>query len=295
MKFEGSYTALVTPFNEKDEIDEKTLIDLINFQIEANTDALVLSGTTGESPTLSEKEKLFLFKTAVKESKNKIKIIAGTGTNNTKNSVELSKKAKDVGVCGLLIVIPYYNRPSEIGILKHFEEISKVGLPIILYHHPKRTGTKLSFNFFKMLKNIENVKAIKEASSDLNYMKEIKGYTNLPIFSGDDPLIVDIFKSGGVGSISVISNIIPKVWKKITDLCLNKQFDKAQIILNEYLPLIESIFLESNPICTKYALSLMNKCNLRLRLPLIEPSENSKEIIKKEILKKALLSEELLI
>lgn len=281
--FKGSMVALITPFKKDGSLDEKALKNLINWHIVAKTDALVLSGTTGEAPTLLDEEKLRIFEIAVKLTKNKTKIIAGTGTYSTEKTIYLTQKAKDIGVDGVLVVVPYYNKPPIEGLIKHYEEISKVNLPIILYHHPGRTGTKLSIDSFIKLQKIDQIVAIKEASGSLEFAKEIIDKTRFDVLSGDDPLTIDMIKLGAKGVISVVANIIPKEFKKINDLSLDGKFEDAQNIYNEHKDLILSMFLETNPIPIKYALSCLNHCESILRLPLTQPKETFCKKIKKAL------------
>jgi 4-hydroxy-tetrahydrodipicolinate synthase len=290
MRYTGSMVALITPFNLDGSLDLKSLENLINWHIDAKTDALVLCGTTAESPTLEDFEKFKIFEIAVKIAKDKIKIIAGSGSYSTKKSVYYTQKALDLGVDASLVVLPYYNKPSFLGLYKHFEEIAKVGLDIILYYHPSRTGISLNLENFIDLQNIEKIVAIKEASSNLEFIIQLIENTRFDILSGDDPLTYEIIKNGGKGTISVIANIIPDVWKHFNDLLLDKKFDKAKLILSNYQDLINSMFLETNPICLKYAMSLMNKCNSILRLPLIEPNEGNKLKIFNSLKNKNLLN-----
>ncbi|NGX56529.1 MAG: 4-hydroxy-tetrahydrodipicolinate synthase [Candidatus Anoxychlamydiales bacterium] len=273
MKYTGSMVALVTPFNLDGSLDIRALENLINWHIECKTDAIVLCGTTAEAPTLEEEERFKIFETAVRIAKNKIKIIAGTGTYSTKKSVYFTKKALDIGISACLVVVPYYNKPSFLGLYKHFEVISKVGLDVILYYHPNRTGLSLTINDFIELQNIEKIVAVKEASGNLEFIKKIINETRFGVLSGDDPLTYDVLKNNGCGVISVVANIIPDIWKKYIDLLLNKKFIEAKLIYLKYQDLINVMFLESNPICVKYSLSLMSKCKSKMRLPLIEPTE----------------------
>ena len=281
--FKGSMVALVTPFKEDGSLDESSLKDLIKWHLDAKTDAIVLSGTTGESPTLLDDEKFRIFKIALKLAKGKTKIIAGTGTYSTEKSKFLTRRAKEIGVDGVLVVIPYYNKPPIEGLIKHFEEIAKEKLPIILYHHPGRTGTKLSIDSFIKLQEIKQIVAIKEASGSLELAKKLINKTRFDVLSGDDPLTIDMIKLGAKGVISVVANVIPKEFKKVNDLCLNGEFEKAEIIFDQQKDLIDSMFLQTNPICVKYALSLLGKCKAGMRLPLIEPKENFCKKIKNEI------------
>ena len=277
--FYGSIVAIVTPFDKNNQIDKKALENLVKWHIENGTDAIVCTGTTGESPTLSDEEKVEVLKICIAAADGKIKVIAGTGSYDTKKSCDLTRKAKELKADGALVVVPYYNRPTQEGIIAHYKEIAKVGLPIIIYHHPGRTGVKVDLSSFERLSKIENIVSIKEASGDLSFIEKLIKSSFLPVFSGDDSITVDVMKMGGVGVISVVANIIPSVWKKITDLCLNKNFKEAEILLSKYKPLCDAMFFESNPQCVKYALSLMGKASSYLRLPLLEPSIENKEKI----------------
>ncbi|MFA6119624.1 MAG: 4-hydroxy-tetrahydrodipicolinate synthase [Parachlamydiales bacterium] len=280
--FRGSMVALVTPFKSKS-LDEENLKNLISWQVENKTDAIVLCGTTGEAPTLIDDEKIAIFEIATRMAKGKTKVIAGTGTYCTDKTVELTKKAKEIGLDGVLVVVPYYNKPPIEGLIRHFEEIAKVGLPIILYHHPGRTGMKISIENFKKLQAIEEIVAIKEASCDLNFAKQLLENTRFDIISGDDALTVPMMKMGAKGVISVLANVIPKKWKEMSDYCLNHEYDKAQEVYDYYNELVNSMFLETNPICVKYVLSLMGKCRSEMRLPLVEPSSETAKIIRNTI------------
>jgi len=281
--FKGSMVALVSPFNKDGSLDENSLKNLIKWHLDAKTDAIVLSGTTGESPTLLDDEKFKIFEIATSLAKGKTKIIAGTGTYSTQKSKFLTKKAKEIGIDGVLVVVPYYNKPPIEGLIKHYEEIAKENLPIILYHHPGRTGTKISIDSFIKLQQIDQIVAIKEASGNLKLAKELIEKTRFDILSGDDPLTIEMIKLGAKGVISVVANVIPNAFKKINDLCLNGDFEKAQNIFDEHKNLIDSMFLQTNPICVKYALSLLGKCKAHMRLPLTNPNKIFSEKIKKEI------------
>ncbi len=283
--FFGSLVALITPFTENNEIDQKALRELICWHIENKTDAIVCCGTTGESPTLSDDEKLEIYKICVEEAKGRITVIAGTGTYNTKHSRELTKKAKELGVDGALIVVPYYNRPTQQGCIEHYKEIAKENLPMIIYHHPGRTGVKLKPETFAELEKIKNVVNIKEASGDFDYAVEIMNHCSIPILSGDDLLTLTLMERGAKGVISVIANIIPNEWKKLTEWCLIDNFDEALRIHNKYESLNKAMLLETNPQCVKYALSLLKKCRSSVRLPLLKPVKSSQEKIYEEITK----------
>ena len=287
--FKGSIVALITPFNNKGNVDLGFLKELILWHVKCKTDGIVLCGTTGESPTLSDQEKIQIFRAVTKVGKGKIQIIAGTGSYSTQKTILLTQKAKDIGVDGALVVVPYYNKPSLSGIIKHYEEISKIKLPLILYHHPKRTGTQISIEALLNMQKMPYISAIKEASGDLEFNLKLLEKSTKNILSGDDALIVSVMKKGAKGSISVLANIIPCQWKEITKLCFENRFDEANKKINFYKPLIEAMFLESNPICVKYALSLMKKCLNIIRLPLMKPSFANQRKIKKVLIEYSLM------
>lgn len=281
--FKGSIVALVTPFDINNNVDEKALANLVEWHIKEQTDAIVCCGTTGEAPTLTDEEKARVIDVCVRVADKRCRIIAGTGTNSTSHSVHLTSVARKLGVDGCLAVVPYYNKPMPMGCIAHFNEIAKVGLPLIIYHHPGRTSIRLSGKVFKAFSEIENIVAIKESSCDLGVVEEIKKFCVLPILSGDDELTVQIMQLGGVGVISVVANILPSVWKKITTLCFDRNYKEAFSLLNKYKTLLKALSLETNPQGIKYCLSLMEKCRPNLRLPMIEPSFATKEVLSKHV------------
>jgi len=287
--FKGSIVALVTPFTKENKIDLEALTKLINWHIDSKTDGIVICGTTGEGPTVSDEEKLLMLKLAIKQAKDKTKIILNSGTNNTDHSAYLTRKAKEMGADGCLAVVPYYNKPMPLGIIRHFEAIADEGLPVILYYHPGRTSITLSIKTFQELQQIKNIVAIKEASGSLDFYKELMNCINITILSGDDHLTLDMMKLGAKGVISVIANIIPKKWKELTELCLKKDFLEAEKINDQHKSLIKAVFSETNPQGIKYAISLLNGCRSFLRLPLIEPDIKNKTLIQNEMKKSDIL------
>ena len=287
--FAGSVVAIVTPFTRDGEIDEKALVELVKWHVKNHTDAIVCTGTTGESPTLSEREKLKVLQICIAASEKKIPIIAGTGCNNTNKSIELTTKAKALGASGCLVVVPYYNKPSPFGLLKHYEKIAQVGLPVMVYHHPGRTGLTLSPSLFSHLQKIENIVSIKEASCNLSLVDDISKNCSLPLLSGDDALTVPIMQKGGTGVVSVMANILPYQWSEMTKFAKEKNFEKAAEIYDRYRVLNDAILKETNPQGIKYALALMGRCNSYMRLPLVEPQEETKKSIKQEMEKANLI------
>ncbi|MGL5087608.1 MAG: 4-hydroxy-tetrahydrodipicolinate synthase [Clostridium sp.] len=270
--FKGSAVALVTPFTNNG-VNYPKLKELIEWHINEGTDAIVICGTTGEATTMSEDEKRETIKFTVNVVNKRIPVIAGTGSNNTKHSIEMSQYAETVGVDALLLITPYYNKTSDLGLLKHFKEINNnVNIPIVLYNAPGRTCMNITPVLLLELSRLSNVVAIKEASSNISQaikMKSICGDT-IDIYSGDDDLIVPIMSIGGLGVISVVANIMPK---EIHMLCKNFLDGKVQEALDiqlKTLNLINTLFIETNPIPVKDALNLMGKDVGPLRLPLCE-------------------------
>lgn len=270
--FKGSIVALITPFTEELELDTKALRELIEWHIEEGTNAIMCCGTTGESPTLSHEEKMQIFQIAVETARGRVPIIAGTGTYDTRVSVQDTKEAKELGVDGCLIVVPYYNRPTPEGCLAHYSEVSKVGLPFIIYHHPGRTGVKLSPENLAEIASLPNAAAIKESSGSLEFIKRLRELTNAPIFSGDDDLTLSFMELGAVGGISIVANVIPGIWKQILQT-------RSQSLCDLVAPLFKSLVIETNPHGVKYAVSLLKRANPFLRLPMVQPRSSTKEQI----------------
>lgn len=211
----GAWVPLITPFTSSFEIDYSTLRELVLWHIEQKVDGLLVCGTTGEAPTLTEEEHFTVVKTVAMAAKGKVPIIAGTGTYDTRKSVKLTESVAKLGIDGCLVVVPYYTRPTPEGCLAHYKEIAKVALPICLYHHPGRTGTNLSIEAMSELTAIPQIEAIKEASCDLNYVKDVINATRKPILSSDDAFIVPMIKLGAVGAFSMAANLIPEVIKQM--------------------------------------------------------------------------------
>lgn len=279
--FKGCGTALVTPFNE-DGVNFNTLRKLIDFQILENVDSLIICGTTGESSTMTLEEKKSVIKFSVQIARKRIPIIAGTGGNNTNSVIELSKYAESVGIDALLIVTPYYNKTTQAGLIKHYEEIAKnTTLPIILYNVPSRTGVNIEPNTCLELSKIPNIVAIKEASGNISQIAQIASLCkeNLRIYSGNDDQIVPILSLGGLGVISVLSNIYPKYVHKMVYDYFSRNCNKACEAQLNCLDLVNSLFCEVNPIPVKYALNYIGFSCGTTRLPLVELSDTGKKKI----------------
>ncbi len=275
----GSIVALITPFLIDGSIDFTSFRRMISWQIEQGTKGLVICGSTGESSTLSSSEQAELISIAVKEANGRIPIIAGTGSNDTRIAVERTAKAKELGVDAALVIFPYYNKPTFEGCLSHFEKIGACGLPAILYHHPGRTGIRFSPKQLAELLLIDQMIGIKEATGDVDHCVELMQLTSKFLYVGDDTLALPLIAAGAKGSISVIGNLIPKQWSLFIDECLMGNFSKARDLSFSLSSLCRTMFLETNPQCIKYAMSLEGHCEPYMRLPLVIPRDSTKRAI----------------
>ena len=290
--FTGSGVALITPFNEKNEINFEKLRELLEYHIANRTDAVIVTGTTGESAAMSDEEKLAVIKFSVDVVRGRIPVIAGTGSNNTKHAVWLSQEAEKLGADALLVVTPYYNKGNESGIYNHYREIAEnVKIPIILYNVPGRTGVNLSVNLVKELSRLKNIDAIKEASGNISYAAEIaRAVPEIDIYSGNDDMTVPLLSIGGKGVISVSANILPEIVHNMVMAFLNKDTDKARELQLKYNDLVNALFIEVNPVPVKEAMNFLGYGVGECRLPLGEMSEKNKEILY-EIIRKHEVSE----
>ena len=283
--FEGCATAIATPFT-KNGVNLEEFAKLVEDQIQNGVDALVVCGTTGESATMTEEERLSTIKCAVETSHGRVPIIAGTGSNNTDAVIEMNKKVEKLGVDGVLIVTPYYNKTTQQGLMTHYKTIAEnTKLPIILYNVPSRTGVNIIPETALELSKIENIVAIKEASGDLSQVAKIASLCreNLTIYSGNDDQIIPILSLGGKGIISVLSNIKPQFTHNMCYNFFNGDIEQATKMQLDAIPLINALFSEVNPIPVKAALNMIGYNFGIPRLPLIEMSESAKENLKKLI------------
>ena len=283
--FTGSGVAIVTPF-QNNEVNYEVLKELIEWHIENDTDSIIICGTTGESPTMSDTERKEVIKFTVDTVGKRIPVIAGSGTNNTAYSVELSKYCEEVGVDALLVVTPYYNKATPSGLQKHYEAIAgSVNIPIILYNVPGRTGLNLTAAVVKNLSQIKNVVAIKEASGDISQVAEIARLCgdDIDIYSGNDDMIVPLLSMGGKGVISVVANILPKDTHDLVTHFLSGNTEKARKLQLKMNGLINSLFIEVNPIPVKTAMNLMGMNSGELRLPLTEMTKNNLDTLISEM------------
>lgn len=282
--FKGTATALITPFTE-DGIDWEGLEKLVDFQLENGINALLFLGTTGEPPTMTIEEKDELMKWAVKKVNHRVPVIFGTGSNCTKTAIENTIHAAQLGADAALVVTPFYNKCTQGGLYEHYKAIcEKSPIPVIAYNVPGRTGVNILPETLKRLTTIDNLMGIKDACGKVEQIvkmcEAVKG-THVNYYSGDDELVLEAMQNGGVGLISVASNIVPKETKSIVDACLNNDYTKAQEIFNKYKNFFAGLFYEVNPIPAKYAASKIGICKNILRLPLTPMTkENSDKLDK---------------
>ncbi len=284
--FKGSGVALVTPF-KNDEINFKVLEDLIQWHIEQGTDAIIICGTTGEASTMSDEEKKSAFKFSVEIAAGKIPVIAGTGSNNTKHSIELSKYAESVGCSAVLCVTPYYNKTTQKGLIAHYTAIAdSINIPVIIYNVPGRTGLNTNPETVKVLSNHKNIAAIKEASGNISQVLEIGMFCNDEFFmySGNDDQVVPLLSLGGIGVISVVANIAPKEMHDMVNEYLNGNISKAKELQFKIKPLNDALFCEVNPIPVKTAMNLIGYDMGELRLPLTTMSDKNLDYLKKTLI-----------
>jgi 4-hydroxy-tetrahydrodipicolinate synthase len=280
--FMGCGTALVTPFRQDGSLDEQTLRSLVRRQIHAGIDFLVPCGTTGESPTLTREEHLRVVEITLEEAKDKIPVLAGAGGYNTQEVIELARELESMGADGILSVTPYYNKPTQEGLYRHFKAIaSALRLPVVVYSVQSRTGVNVEPATLARLAQIGNIAGVKEASGNIAQMAQVAQQVpgSFLILCGDDAITIPLMALGGRGVISVVSNEIPAQMTQLANACLRNDFAKAREIQRQYLPLMEVNFIESNPIPVKAAMSMMGLLEAVWRLPLCEPKpENGARI-----------------
>jgi 4-hydroxy-tetrahydrodipicolinate synthase len=286
--FKGAYTALVTPMKADGEIDYDGFRALVRFQLENGIDGLVPIGTTGETPTLEEAEEERLIKIAVEEAAGRIPVIAGAGSNSTKHAVLYTKRAKDLGADAALVVTPYYNKPNDYGLIRHFEAVAAVGLPVIIYNIASRTGRNIPTPLMEALARIPNIAGVKEASGDVNQMGDVINRIKRPrggftVLSGDDALTLPLLALGGDGVISVISNLVPAKVAALVKAGLAGDMKTAQDIHYELLPFVKAAFIETNPVPIKRALELAGLPGGPVRLPLGLLSDASEKILREAV------------
>lgn len=284
MIFGQVLTAMVTPFDQHGEIDYNATRTLVNYLIANGTDGLVVAGTTGESPTLTTEEKIALFKFVVEVAAGRVPVIAGTGSNNTRASISLTKQAEEAGVDGIMLVAPYYNKPSQEGLFQHFKAIAEAtSLPIMLYNIPGRCAVNISAETIVRLSAINNIVAVKEASGDLDAMAEIISRTpdTFTLYSGDDGLTIPVLAIGGAGVVSVASHIIGNQMQEMITLFKNGHVQEAAAEHRRLLPIMKALFMAPNPTPVKTALNMQGVHVGDVRLPMIPLTEEEKSALQK--------------
>jgi 4-hydroxy-tetrahydrodipicolinate synthase len=277
--FRGAFTAMVSPFNEG-KLDESRLRDQIEYQLKGGIDGLVPVGTTGESPTLDFPEHERVIALTVEVARGRVPVIAGTGGNATSEALELHAFAKRAGATACLSVNPYYNKPSQEGLYRHFMTLAdRVDLPIVLYNIPGRTGITMTPQTVARLNQHSNIVAIKEATGSLDMASEIRSLCDITLLSGDDSLTVPLMSIGASGVISVLSNLLPAKVKAVTKNCLDGNFAAARELHQKLFPLTKSLFVDGNPVGIKHAMKVAGLDSGQLRLPLWEASESTKRLI----------------
>ncbi|MDR2923705.1 MAG: 4-hydroxy-tetrahydrodipicolinate synthase [Treponema sp.] len=296
--FHGAFTALITPMKDSGEVDYDGFRRLIKFQIDEGIDGIVPLGTTGETPTLDETEEEPLIKLAVETAGGKIPVVVGTGSNDTKHMVLYTERAKRLGADAALVVTPYYNKPNDEGLIRHFEAAASVGIPIIVYNIASRTGRNIPTPLMEKIARIPGIAGVKEASGDINQMGDVIREIAVPamsggrkfwVLSGDDAMTLPLMALGGDGVISVISNAAPAKVKAMVSACFAGNFDKARKIHFELLPFIKAAFVETNPIPIKQAAGWMGLPSGPVRLPLGKLSSASEAVLKKAMVDLGLL------
>ena len=273
--FTGSMVALVTPF-KNGAVDWQSLEGLVDFHLQNGTNGIVPCGTTGESATLSHQEHDEVIRAVIKAVHKRIPVIAGTGSNSTDEAVRLTRAAEKSGADGALMISPYYNRPTQEGIYQHYKKVaSEVGIPIIIYNIPGRTGSKIEPETLARLAEVKNIAGVKEATGSVDQAIDVISLCGdrFAVYSGEDSLIFSLMALGGKGVISTVANVAPKETAQLTEACLHGNWQKGREIQFKLLPLIRSLFIETNPMPVKPALSLMGKCTAELRLPLTPMAE----------------------
>ncbi len=283
--FKGTGTALVTPFKTNGTIDEKALRNLVEFQIKNGVEAIIPTGTTGESATLNEAEQIDVIRIVADTARKRVKIVAGAGSNDTSKAIKLSNLAFQAGANAILSVGPYYNKPTQEGFFRHYQVIAEeTGVPIVVYNVPGRTGSNIEAEtILRIAEKIPNVIGVKEASGNFTQIMEIlrnrpKGFA---VWSGDDAITLPLVSLGADGVISVVANEVPKMFSRMTRLAINGKFNEAAKLHNKLLPLMNFNFIESNPIPVKSALAMMGKIEEAYRLPLVPLSDKHRPKLEK--------------
>lgn len=289
MSMKGLYTVIITPFDAKGNLDEEGLRQNLRFQIKHHVDGIIALGSTGETPTLSEKEKKRVTQIAVEEVKGKVPLYIGTGSYSTARTIEETVLAEKLGADGVMIVTPYYNKPTQEGIFRHFEAISKeTSLPICVYNNQPRTAQNIETATLKRIAALPNITSVKEASGNVNQMSDVihyitKEYPHFRVLSGDDALTLPLMALGGHGILSVVSNLVPGAIKELVDACASNNFPQARSIHDKLIPLFKAAFIETNPIPIKAAMIECGMAAGPCRLPLCDLAPANLEKLREAI------------
>jgi len=290
--FRGSFTALVTPF-DNGALDEKTFRALVDWQIAEGTDGLVPVGTTGESPTLSHEEHGRVVGWCVEQAKGRVPVIAGAGSNSTAEAVEFARHAETVGANAVLVVTPYYNKPTQEGLYQHFKAVNDaIGIPILIYNIPARSVIDMSVDTMKRLFELANIAGVKDATTSVVRVSQQRaamgeGFNQL---SGEDATALGFMAHGGHGCISVTSNVAPRLCAKFQDACLQGDYKTALDLQDKLMPLHTALFMETNPAPAKYALSVLGKCADTVRLPMVRLAEKTKAAVREAMVHAGLIN-----
>jgi len=288
--FQGAYTAIVTPFTKSGKVDYQRFKSIIDMQIQAGIDGIVPVGTTGESPTLNMTEHIDTIARVIEFVNRRTKVIAGTGANSTEEAIELTREAKSAGADATLQVTPYYNKPTQEGLFRHFSTIADIGLPVMLYNVPSRTGSEIAVETIAKLSKHPNIISIKEAGGNIDRVSAIKNACKITILSGDDSLTLPMMAVGASGVVSVASNIIPTQVTQMVHLALEGKWEEARKIHLHYFPLFRDLFIESNPIPVKAAMAMLGWIEEVYRLPLCEISQQNRQKLTATLRKTGVLS-----
>jgi 4-hydroxy-tetrahydrodipicolinate synthase len=280
--FRGSFTALATPFNNGS-VDEKAFRALVDWQIAEGTNGLVPAGTTGESPTLSHEEHKEVVEWCIDQAKGRVPVIAGAGSNSTREAIELSQHAEQAGADAVLVVTPYYNKPTQEGLFQHFKAINDaIGIPIIIYNIPARSVIDMSVDTMQRLFELKNIAGVKDATANVVRVSQQRAAMG-PDFnqlSGEDATALGFMAHGGHGCISVTSNVAPRLCAEFQSACLRGDFASALRLQDKLMPLHQHLFIETNPAPAKYALSVLGKCAEAVRLPMVPLADKSKAVVR---------------
>jgi 4-hydroxy-tetrahydrodipicolinate synthase len=290
--FRGSFTALVTPFSNGS-VDEQAFRGMIDWQIAEGTDGLVPAGTTGESPTLSHDEHRQVVEWCVEQARGRVPVIAGAGSNSTGEAVELAQHAQACGAAAVLVVTPYYNKPTQEGLYQHFKAINDaIGIPIIIYNIPARSVIDMSVDTMKRLFELENIAGVKDATANVVRVSQQRAAmgTGFNQLSGEDATALGFMAHGGHGCISVTSNVAPRLCAEFQHACLNGDYATALSLQDKLMPLHSALFIETNPAPAKYALSVLGKCAETVRLPMVPVAEKTKSAVREAMIHAGLVN-----